>query len=152
VDLHIGTTEVPYSYQLEATSSITPITWSLKNGSTLLQGLTLSPTGKIEGTPLQHGTREFTVVATNTDGSTEKFLALTIFEAAKISSVDIRYDGGASVKKGREKVFYPVVTGTGDYHDVVTWKITGYNNPGTTINSSGLLRQLPIKMKPNLKR
>ena len=64
----IGTTTLPnaiqnqpYSATLNATGGSSPYTWSLVNSTVLPQGLTLSATGQITGTPTVVGTTTFTV-------------------------------------------------------------------------------------------
>lgn len=51
---------VPYTLTLLASGGVTPYTWSLVSGSTLPNGLTLSPSGVISGTPTASGSFTFT--------------------------------------------------------------------------------------------
>ncbi|MCL2167970.1 MAG: cadherin-like beta sandwich domain-containing protein, partial [Lentimicrobiaceae bacterium] len=74
--LHDGGIGIPYTYYLYATGS-TPITWSLDNGN-LPTGLELSSNGVISGIPSATGTFNFTVKATNSEGSGTKALSLVI--------------------------------------------------------------------------
>lgn len=53
--------------QLQATGGVTPYTWSLANGSTLPNGLSLAPDGIISGTPTVTGTFNFSVQVTDSE-------------------------------------------------------------------------------------
>ena len=46
---------VPYSATLAATGGVQPYIWSLRAGSSLPAGLTLSSSGQITGTPAGYG-------------------------------------------------------------------------------------------------
>ena len=78
VDLPSGTVNVAYSATLKATGT-EPITWDLYSGM-LPEGLTLSPTGIISGTPKTAGASNFTVKATNEAGSRRKTLRIAIYK------------------------------------------------------------------------
>ncbi len=74
---------VPYDETLTAESKTADgykayTTWTLKTGSSLPAGLTLKNLGILDGTPTEAGTFTFTVVATNSKGSSEKELTLTV--------------------------------------------------------------------------
>jgi len=72
-----GLVDTAYNAQLEAISTI-PITWSLSSGN-LPNGLTLSSeVGIISGTPNTAGTFNFTVKATNSEGSDIQALSIKI--------------------------------------------------------------------------
>jgi len=58
------------------------IVWSVTSG-TLPDGLSLSETGAITGTPAKDGTSTFTVKAANVTGSDEKTFAITVVPVAK---------------------------------------------------------------------
>ena len=71
-----GTVGTVYNQTLSA-SGDTPITWSRDSG-TLPDGLTISSSGVISGTPTAAGSSTFTVKATNAKGSDTKSLTITI--------------------------------------------------------------------------
>lgn len=64
--------------QTLAAIGIRPIVWSVADGSSLPNGLTLNPNGTITGTPTETGTFDFTIQATNTAGSTPKAFRLIV--------------------------------------------------------------------------
>ncbi len=77
-----------YTQTLAATGT-TPITWSVKENSTLPAGLTLNvSTGEISGTPIAAGTVTFTVIAENTVGKEEKEFLITIAKATPTVDTD----------------------------------------------------------------
>ena len=76
VSLPNGETGIAYSQTLTATGE-TPMTWSLETGS-LPNGLSLSTSGIISGTPTTAGTYNFTVKATNGAGNDTKQLSILI--------------------------------------------------------------------------
>jgi hypothetical protein len=63
-----GDVGVPYDLQLTAVGGTAPYTWSVASG-TLPPGLTLSPTGKLSGTPTESGTFNFTIKVTDSIGA-----------------------------------------------------------------------------------
>ncbi len=78
VTLPQGTQGVPYTYGLAATGGSPPYLWSIFSGS-LAQGLALSSTGLISGTPAGQGLSSFSVrVADSTSALAFQNLALTI--------------------------------------------------------------------------
>ena len=74
--LEDGNVETAYNQALRA-SGTTPILWELASGD-LPPGLSLSPTGVISGTPTEAGSYTFVVKATNSAGSDERELSITI--------------------------------------------------------------------------
>jgi hypothetical protein len=78
-----GTIGAPYSATLEADSN-TPVTWGLESGS-LPDGLSLNAaTGEISGTSTEIETSDFTIKASNADGSDIKLLTIIIHLAPAI--------------------------------------------------------------------
>ena len=75
-----GTVGATYSQTLTATGVTSP-SWSLKAGSSLPSGLSLSTGGAISGTPTVAGTFPFTVTVTGTGGSAEKQLFIYVAAA-----------------------------------------------------------------------
>lgn len=75
-----------YGAQLPSATGADNVTYTLKEGSTLPEGLTLTESGYIQGTPLERTTRlKFTVVA-SAEGytSAEAEFTLTILAAAQV--------------------------------------------------------------------
>jgi uncharacterized protein YjdB len=77
--LSTGTEGTIYSQTLSA-SGTTPITWSIVGGS-LPNGMNLSETGEISGTPITAGTFSFTVNASNSAGSDVRAFSILISPA-----------------------------------------------------------------------
>ena len=75
-DLPVGKVDIPYNAILEA-SGTTPITWEWTGGN-LPDGLKLSESGIISGTPKTVGASNFTVKATNEAGFDKKTLRISI--------------------------------------------------------------------------
>jgi len=82
-----GTAGITYSQSLTA-GGITPITWVLTSGS-LPNGLSLSTTGTISGTPTVAGIFNFTVKATNNWGNDTKALNILIEDGVGISESEL---------------------------------------------------------------
>jgi len=88
LDLRIqGTVGERLTHDLSAVGGSPPLTWSLAPGSSLPRGLSLSPSGRIEGTPEEPAVRwEFTVTVTDSAGiSSSKALTLTIWPEEELS-------------------------------------------------------------------
>ncbi len=101
---------VAFSQQLAATGDA-PITWT----GTVPDGLTLSSTGLLSGTPTTAGAYSFTVTATNAGGSDADVFAGTV-DAAAVDPVVTRTGGDdkvhpgwnrkrATIKRDREREF-----------------------------------------------
>lgn len=74
-----GTQGVPYSQNLTAGGGTAPYTWGLATGSSLPQGVALSPLGVLAGTPANSGTFNFTALVTDNAGSAaNRSLSLTV--------------------------------------------------------------------------
>lgn len=86
-NLSNGTIEMAYSQTLTASGDV-PITWSRASG-TLPNGLTLSASGVISGTPKTAGTFDFTVKATNSAGSSTKAFSIEIGGVGIFDNCDI---------------------------------------------------------------
>lgn len=80
-------TAQPYTTTLTA-SGTTPITWTLKGR--LPQGLTLSPSGLISGTPQKAGKFTFTVQAANDYGSDTHKFTLQVLDPANIITASLK--------------------------------------------------------------
>jgi beta-glucanase (GH16 family) len=100
-----GTTGTTYSQTLSATGD-TPLTWSIFSG-TLPDGLTLSPSGVISGTPSTVGTSIFTVKAANINGYDTQSLSINILktsipsDTAYVISPTFNYSGGDNGRNGQ---------------------------------------------------
>jgi Putative Ig domain len=67
--LPVGVVRVPYTAALTATGGVTPYAWSVISGQ-LPNGLTLSTSGNISGTPTIHGTYTLTAQVKDAQGTT----------------------------------------------------------------------------------
>ena len=125
-----------YSVTLEATGT-TPITWKKTSGD-LPNGLTLSNSGTISGTPTKNGSFSFTVRASNTAGEDSRTFSITVSEKPIITT-------SATLKAGIKGENYSVTldaTGT----KPITWEKTGGNLPdGLTLSNSGTISGTPTK-------
>jgi len=118
--LPVGTITVSYSQTL-AQASNTAAVWSLTAG-TLPDGLSLSTTGAITGTPSVAGIFTFTVQATNGGGSDTQELTITVAGADPVITP-------TSLPEGTEDEAYSFTfeaTGAGDIY----WYVSEGNLPG----------------------
>jgi hypothetical protein len=83
--LPAGSVGAAYNYTLEATGTGT-ITWTVTAG-TLPTGISLSSPGVLAGTPTAGGTYSFTVTATNSAGSDDQPLTLSVGRAAMFTGM-----------------------------------------------------------------
>ena len=97
--LPIGVVGTYYEAQLEATGT-TPITWRLDSSSKLPDGLTLSESGLISGTPTTARTFQFSVWMDNIAGSQIANRSITISRTGNNSSGDSGGGGGCSAGFG----------------------------------------------------
>jgi hypothetical protein len=94
-----GTAGILYSQTLAAAGTM-PISWNIINGN-LPNGLTLSNTGVISGTPTASGTFNFTVQAANSAGSATRAFAVVINPAQQINfTVSFNLNGGTRIGGG----------------------------------------------------
>jgi hypothetical protein len=69
----------PYSQQLAATGT-TPITFEVASGSSLPNGMSLSTSGLLSGSPSKAAVNTFTLIAANPAGQTTKQFRLTVLD------------------------------------------------------------------------
>jgi len=132
-----GIISVAYSQTLQATGDA-PITWVVASGN-LPNGLTLSTAGVISGTPTAAGTFNFTVKATNSDGSDTKALSIIIINP------DTGYPviTTTSLPNGNVGVAYSQ-TLAATSETPVTWSIESGNLPtGLTLSTAGVISGTP---------
>lgn len=83
--LNNGVVNAAYSGQIIALGD--ELSYSVKNGTTLPAGLGLDEkSGTITGTPTAEGTTSFTLVVTNTHGSTEQALTIVVDQTATVTT------------------------------------------------------------------
>lgn len=81
-----GTVGVAYTFTFQATGDV-PITWTVSVGA-VPTGLSLASNGVLSGTPSGTGTTNFTVQATNAQGSDTLACSLVVGTAATGSGTD----------------------------------------------------------------
>ena len=138
-----GTVGESYLAQLQASGGEQPYTWSLAPGSKPLPpGLSLeTDTGRIKGTPEQHGFYSFTVRVTDKAGSTDdKNLSIDVDPAPLVITTP------SPLPDGTVTVFYSQTFsadgGTGGY----TWDLAPDSNPlpaGLSLSAAGVLSGTP---------
>jgi hypothetical protein len=114
-----GAEGTAYNQQLTAIGTV-PITWSLASGS-LPNGLTLSATGLISGTPTTASTSNFTVKATNSAGNDTQALSITINGVAPVITTTVLQDGIVSTTYNQQLA----ATGTAP----ITWSLESGSLP-----------------------
>lgn len=94
-DLPEATADVAYSATLEvdAVDGDGTITWSLQEGSSLPEGLTLGTDGTITGTPTASGSATFTVVAADGTAVATQELTLIVASAGGPMTLSSGFDG-----------------------------------------------------------
>ena len=119
-----------FSYKLDAAGDV-PIKWSLSAGS-LPEGVELTESGDIKGTPERSGNYEFEVIAANNKGTDSKILALNVRNfAAVITTGNLPY--------GRKGIDYNFMLET-DIKDSFTWSLIDGKLPsGLSLISNGFI-------------
>ena len=112
-----------YSHQLTASGS-TPLTWTIRGK--LPDGLTLSPSGLISGTPTKKGKKSFTLTASNDYGHDSKRFTLTVQAPPAITTDSLK---PAAVGKRYSASF------RGKGTSPLTWTLDGELPNGLTFNS-----------------
>ena len=100
-----GTANVAYPAQaLTASGGVSPYTWNMQTGS-LPQGLSLSSTGTISGTPTAAGNSNFIVqVKDSTLASTTQSLNLTINPGVASPTISLGFDGKLRDRVGQNEL------------------------------------------------
>ena len=132
-----GLTGAPYGCQLKATST-SPITWS---ADILPDGLTLSTSGFLSGTPKNAGTFSFTVQAKNSASKNTATLTLEIVAAPTGTAPSITTDALNAAAIGQAYSFQLMASGTPPF----SWSVKGKMPDGLSLSSSGLITGTPTK-------
>ncbi len=128
----------PYAFQLAVTPVNSAQTWTMLSGA-LPSGISLSPGGRLSGTPQSSGTASFTVLVT--DRSAQPFqadtqaLALTV-----VSSLSAAKPTLPAATQG--KAFSASLSATGGMSPY-TWTTSGQLPPGVSLASSGVFSGTP---------
>ena len=137
-----GYTDSPYGFRLQATGTstgLTSITWSADN---LPEGLSLSTSGYLSGTPTTTGTYSFTVQASNSQGSDSADLTLNISAPASNTKPSITTQTANPAATGQPYTCQLMASGTPPF----SWTLSkGKLPPGLSITSSGLITGSPTK-------
>jgi hypothetical protein len=125
----IGTVGVPYEHQLRMTTVFPSPAWTVAEGS-LPPGVTLSPTGRIAGTPTASGLYAAVVEASNgLAPAARRSLELDIAPASALETGPVVVNGGASTTNTAvTSVFHPA-TGAGEVrlsNDGTKWVVRPY--------------------------
>ena len=140
--LNTGYTDSPYGFQLTA-SGTSPLTWSLASGSSLPDGLTLSTSGYLYGTPTSADTTTFTICAANSAGTASKDFTITVSEAPAKTSPTITPEDLHPAIHGEEYICQLVAFGTPPF----TWTAKSKLPTGLSMSDSGLITGTPKKSK-----
>ena len=124
----------PYSTSLSATGGKAPLRWSLSWGS-LPEGLTLSSSGVISGTPTGGGTGFNVLVSDSNDHSQERSLTLAVYLPPRVTTTSLPgavvgqpYSASLTASNGRAPL---------------TWRHSGALPAGLTLSSSGVISGTP---------
>lgn len=128
-----GQIQSPYSQQLSATGGTGPYTWAISSGS-LPPGVTLTPTGLLQGTPTQQGTFSFEIRVTDSKGqSATRATSLTILGEAPIVAT-------SALPAGEALIPYSFQLQASGGRPPLTWSIASGSLPsGFVFTSSGTL-------------
>ncbi|MCX6594875.1 MAG: putative Ig domain-containing protein [Acidobacteria bacterium] len=126
-----------YAAQLENAGGFPPIAWSLvpKAGEQLPGGITLTPTGMLQGQPTTAGTFNFTVLATDSDPGTIKQTATQTFSIVVAPPPPLTIVTPATLPFGFVGLPYSTTLQSGGGVGAKTWSIL----PGSTLPASFVL-------------
>lgn len=139
-----GTVNADYGPVTLTAAGDAPIAWSISSGGRLPDGLTLSSSGVISGTPTTAGTSSFTVMAENSAGDDTKALSIVISAAVPIDKTLVSVTAPTAitgVANGTAKTAsalglpgaVTLVTDGGNVSGNVTWDVTSSSyNPSAT--------------------
>ncbi len=139
VSLPAGTVAVPYSQSLSGTGGIPPYTWVLNSGS-LPQGLSMSASGIISGTPATPATTSFSLQVIDTAGAT-----ITANGSLQIHAPPLNITT-QTLPSGMNGVDYPqqTLTASGGVAPYTFALSTGSSLPaGMALSSGGVLSGIP---------
>lgn len=127
---------VAFSQQLAATGNPVP-TWSVTAG-TIVSGLSLSSSGLLSGTPDTAGAYDFTVTATNSEGSDVQQYTGTVGAAPVAPTVTTTTLDAMTV----DSAFSQALAADGD--TPITWAVTAGTIPaGLSLSSGGTISGTP---------
>ncbi|MEM3428224.1 MAG: putative Ig domain-containing protein, partial [Nitrososphaerales archaeon] len=147
--LSITTTSVPtgivnqsYSATLQATGGSGGYTWSLYSGN-LPNGLTLSPSGTISGTPTAQGQFDFSVMVTDSLNNYATKAFTMIINGVLTITTNTLPDGFIN------QSYSQTLQATGGTGTGYTWSLySGNLPPGLTLSPSGVLSGTPTTAGP----
>ena len=140
--LNTAYTDSPYGFKLTA-SGTTPLTWSLAQGSSLPDGLTLTTSGYIYGTPTTADTTAFTVYVTNSAGAASKDFSLTVSEYPTRTRPAVMTEDPYPATQDSPYICQLVALGTPPF----TWTAKKKLPKGLNMTPSGLITGTPTKAK-----
>ncbi|MBQ7215677.1 MAG: putative Ig domain-containing protein [Synergistaceae bacterium] len=138
--LNTGYTDSPYGFQLTATGT-SPLTWSLAEGSSLPEGLTLTDSGYLYGTPVSADTTAFTVCAANSAGTDSRDFTLTVYESPSRTRPAVLPENPHPAALGSSYVCQLAALGTPPF----SWTLKGKLPSGLSMTDSGLITGTPTK-------
>ena len=135
-------TDSPYGFRLQATGTstgLTSLTWS---ADSLPDGLTLSTSGYLSGTPSSAGAFPFTVYVSNSQGSDSADLTLSISASPSNTQPTISTTAPDPAATGQAYTCQLMASGTPPF----TWTLAKGKLPaGLSISPSGLITGSPTK-------
>ncbi|MBQ7216513.1 MAG: putative Ig domain-containing protein [Synergistaceae bacterium] len=139
--LNTAYTNSPYGFKLTA-SGTTPLTWSLASGSSLPDGLTLTTSGYIYGTPSTADTTAFTVCAANSAGTASQDFSLTVSEYPAQTRPAVMTEDPYPAAQGSSYVCQLMASGNPPF----TWTLAKGKLPaGLSMTDSELITGTPTK-------
>ena len=137
-----GYTGSPYGFRLQAdgtSAELTSLTWS---ANSLPEGLTLSTSGYLSGTPTAAGTYSFDVQVSNSQGSDSKNFTINISELPSNAAPKIITETPEPAAASQPYTCQLMASGT----PPLTWTIAKGKLPaGLDMDSSGLITGTPTK-------
>lgn len=140
--LRSGISGTAYSESLTATGGAGGYVYSLAPGSNLPNGLSLSTTGAIQGTPSATGNYSFTIIVADSRNSSN-FTATKTFTLA-VAYPQVQITTGSLLPGVQGAAYIQTLTATGGNKDY-TWSVlSGDLPPGLNLNASGVITGTPL--------
>ena len=131
--LTAGTYNTAYNQSVaHATNGYGTTTYALKSGSSLPSGLSLASNGTLSGTPKKAGTYTFVVTATNSGGSKDATMTLTINAINPSEPTNVKAERQSD---GRVKVSWTLSASDGDGKGGMTYKVF-YGTSSSNLSTS----------------